>query len=122
MEVNQFLQFDGVNESNLESIIRRMAIIRIQARFFEQQYIDNHFSGPEKYGIFARDPSAQDFMTSKPAVAAGLRLSKLHLAPRSFQSVGLLKADRRLRCERCEFAMGFDSTGAAAHPILLHPT
>ncbi|CAK0905471.1 unnamed protein product [Prorocentrum cordatum] len=75
MEVNQFFTFDNVNEHNLESIVRRIAIIKIQSRFFDKLYVDKIIlTDPSRYGIFARDPDAEDFMISGAAVAAGHKI------------------------------------------------
>ena len=75
MEVNQFFTFDNVNEHNLESIVRRIAIIKIQSRFFDKLYVDKIIlTDPSRYGIFARDPDAKDFMISGAAVAAGHKI------------------------------------------------
>ncbi|CAK0802819.1 unnamed protein product [Prorocentrum cordatum] len=75
MEVNQFFTFDNVNERNLESIVRRIAIIKMQSRFFDKLYVDKIIlADPSRYGIFARDPDAKDFMISGAAVAAGHKI------------------------------------------------
>ena len=74
LEVNQMLVFDNINEANLESIVRRIAIIRVQARFFDKVYLEENFPNAEGYGIFPRDADAKAFMTSEVAVAAGHRI------------------------------------------------
>ena len=75
--MNKLLEFEGITEHNIESICRRFAIIKIQARFFDAKYLAQHFKSPEKYGVFARDPDAKDFLQSGLGRLAG---DRMHLA------------------------------------------
>ena len=74
MELNKLIQFDDVTEQNFESIIRRIVLIKILARFFDKKYLERYNGNHEQFGIFARDPDLKDFMTSGPAQAAGHKI------------------------------------------------
>ncbi len=74
IELNKFLSFDDVTENNFESIMRRFAVIGIQARFFEAETFKALPGDRQKLGIFERDPELEGFIVSGPAVAAGHKL------------------------------------------------
>jgi hypothetical protein len=76
IEMNKLFRFDDIKESNFESILRRCAVIRIQARFFDRGFLDLNFPDKnwEEFGIFARDPDAQDFLVSSVGILAGHKL------------------------------------------------
>ena len=78
MEMNKLLQFDHITEHNFESILRRIAIIKIKAMFFDKAAIEKlrETTGEhslEEAGIFERDTSLLAFMSAGPACAAGHR-------------------------------------------------
>ena len=68
------IEFSDITEANFESILRRVALIKIQARFVDRAMLEAMPEDAAKYGIFPRDPDAKDFLTSGPAVAAGHRM------------------------------------------------
>ena len=74
LEVNKFLVFDDITEQNVESLMRRLAVVKIQARFFDRMYVEQNFGDAAAAGIFARDPDAKEFLMSSVGVAAGHRV------------------------------------------------
>jgi hypothetical protein len=74
IELNKLFTFDQIDDTNFESIVRRCAVIRILAKFFDPMYLKLNFKGHdhEQYGIFAREADAGAFLTSEPGVLAGL--------------------------------------------------
>ncbi|CAK0846846.1 unnamed protein product, partial [Prorocentrum cordatum] len=74
LEVNKFLVFDEITEQNVESLMRRLAVVKIQARFFDRLYVEENFGDAAAAGIFARDPDAKEFLMSSVGVAAGHRV------------------------------------------------
>ena len=73
IECNKLFRFMDIEETNFESILRRCAVIKILAKFFDKAFVDLNFKNftPETYGLFTRDPNAQEFLTSNQAVHAG---------------------------------------------------
>ena len=59
IECNKLFRFDDIAEENIESIIRRCAIVRVQAKFFDKMVLERHCPDHEQYGIFAREPDAK---------------------------------------------------------------
>ena len=74
LELNQMVSFSHVDESNFESILRRFAVIRIQARLVEPGVMHGVEYEPHKVGLFTRDPDLETFYTSDVACAAGLKI------------------------------------------------
>jgi hypothetical protein len=77
LEMNHLMTFRNVTEADFESILRRSLIVRIAARFFDRAYLEKRMKNSEDFGIFARDPTMKEFMTSRPACAAGIRLQQM---------------------------------------------
>ncbi len=44
MEMNRLIQFEDVSEGNFEAIMRRIALIKIQARFFDERVLTTRAS------------------------------------------------------------------------------
>jgi hypothetical protein len=78
IELNKLFKFDSITESNFESIMRRCAVIRIVAKFFDPLFISMNFKdgSGDKFGLFARESDAQDFSTSSPGILAGLQIQQ----------------------------------------------
>ena len=57
--------------------MRRFAVIRIKAKFFDKTYLQDILPNHGDYGIFARDPAAKDFLTSQVGIAAGLNIQHI---------------------------------------------
>ncbi|CAK0846382.1 unnamed protein product [Prorocentrum cordatum] len=74
LEVNKFLVFDDITEQNVESLMRRLAAVKIQARLFDRVHVEKNFGDAAAAGIFARDPDAKEFLMSSVGVAAGHRV------------------------------------------------
>ena len=71
MELNKLIQFSDISEANFESVLRRIALIKIQAQFFEERYLKQQRKDHEKFGVFKRDSDMKKFLTSTVGVAAG---------------------------------------------------
>ena len=67
-------RFDGVTEAGFNAILRRSLLIKIVARFFDAKYLQRCFPNHEEHGIFPRDPTLKEFVTSNTGIAAGIRL------------------------------------------------
>ena len=78
IELNKLFKFDSITGSNFESIMRRCAVIRIVAKFFDPLFISTNFKDGrgDKFGLFARESDAQDFSTSSPGILAGLQIQQ----------------------------------------------
>ena len=74
VELNSMINFDGVQENNFESILRRFAIISLHSRLVEPGTLDGFPFGPPTAGVFERDPDLEAFYVSGPAIAAGLKI------------------------------------------------
>ena len=66
--------FEGVDDKNFNSDLRRALVYRIKARFEDPQVIADAYSDIATDGVFPKDPDLQYFLTSSAAVAAGLQL------------------------------------------------
>ena len=89
IELNKLFKFADIDDSNFESIVRRCAVIKIKARFFDATYLKRYFKtdSHEQYGIFARDPDAGAFMTGDPGVAAGIIIQESFGFANSLQDI-----------------------------------
>ena len=76
IECNKMFQFSDITEDNFESILRRCAVITIAARVVDQAFMDLNCKDVDisDYGVFPRDPDAQELLTSKIGVLAGLQI------------------------------------------------
>ena len=77
IECNKMFKFDDISETNVESIVRRCAVVLIHARFFEKAFLEQHIQNPERYGCFARESDAKQFLTSGPAIVAGWKIQQV---------------------------------------------
>ena len=68
------LQFDEVDARNFNAILRRSLVWRVKARFEDAHVITEAYEDIHRDGIFAKDPDLVDFLTSLPAVSAGLQI------------------------------------------------
>ena len=52
IELNKLFTFDEIDDTNFESILRRCAVIRITAKFFDKLFLEMNFKshGHEQYG------------------------------------------------------------------------
>ena len=74
LECNKLIDFQDITEDNFESILRRFAVVAIQARFFEKAQLAGVELDPDTRGVFCRDPEMDNFYTSGPACAGGLKI------------------------------------------------
>ena len=74
LECNKLIDFQDITEDNFESILRRFAVVQIQARFFEKAQLAGVELDPDTRGVFCRDPELDSFYTSGPACAGGLKI------------------------------------------------
>lgn len=74
LECNKLIEFQDITEDNFESILRRFAVVQIQARFFEKAQLSGVDLDPDTRGVFCRDPELDSFYTSGPACAGGLKI------------------------------------------------
>lgn len=65
---------EGVDEKNFNAIFRRGFLYRMKARFEDPHVLAAAYPDIHKDGVFPKDPDLQAFLTSPPAVAAGLQL------------------------------------------------
>ena len=65
---------DDVDKRNFNAVLRRSLVWRVKARFEDPQILESAYPDIAKDGVFPKDPDLQDFLTSGPAVAAGLQL------------------------------------------------
>ena len=56
VECNKLFRFYEVTERDFESIVRRVAIVVIKARFFDRLYLETHFPRHQEYGVFCLSP------------------------------------------------------------------
>ena len=97
IELNRIFHFEEITEQNIESILRRFAVIKIHAKFYEKQYLDKHLADHEQYGIFAREKDAKAFLTSSQGVVAGLRIHQVFAEENSLQQLD----DKIIKFTRC---------------------
>jgi hypothetical protein len=96
LEMNKLFQFDGIDDSNFESIVRRCAVIIIKARFFDEAYLASKFGDKEaceKAGVFARDPDAMAFLTGEDGVDAGLLIQHLWGSTKTLDDLRLIMSN-----------------------------
>lgn len=74
LEANRMLQFEDVDVRNFNAILRRSLVWRVKARFEDAHIIESAHEDIHMDGIFAKDPDLVEFLTSPPAVAAGLQI------------------------------------------------
>ena len=74
MELNKLITFEGVTELAFHAIFRRSLLIKIKSRFLDADYVRDHVPDAAKYGLFPRQPDLKQFLSSEPAVAAGLKM------------------------------------------------
>ena len=74
LESNKLIEFHDITEDNFESILRRFAVVQIQARFYEEAQVDGIEIDADTRGVFSRDSELDAFYVSGPAVAAGLKM------------------------------------------------
>jgi len=75
MEMNKLIQFDDVSAENFESIMRRVALVKIQARFCDKRVLGNGADACASVGIFERDPDLQEFVVSTQAQVREIQIS-----------------------------------------------
>ncbi len=78
-------QFDEVNKHNFNAIMRRCLVWRVKARFEDPHVIEAAYTDIHRDGVFRKDPDLANFLTSPPAVAAGLQLQHAFEAEHSKQ-------------------------------------
>ena len=74
LEANRMFAFQDVEQKNFNSIMRRSLVWRCKARFEDPHVIEAAYPDIHKDGVFKKDPDLEAFLTSGPAVAAGLQL------------------------------------------------
>ena len=84
-EMNLLPSFQGVDELVFNSVMRRALLIQFSSRFVDSS-VHRQIPDAHKKGIFVKDPSAKDFVRSRPAVCAGWKLLHNHLASHSIQT------------------------------------
>ena len=84
-EMNQTPRFRAATEANFNSVERRSLVVELRGQFVTEGEIQAAFpqGGNEAEGIFVKDPTLKDFLTSSGAVAAFLRLLEGFLKTRS---------------------------------------
>lgn len=65
---------DDVDKSSFNAVLRRSLDWRVKARVEDPQVLESASADIEKDGVFLKDPDLQAFLTSGPAVAAGLQM------------------------------------------------
>ena len=65
---------DDVDKRNFNAVLRRSLVWRVKARFEDPQVLESAYADIAKDGVFPKDPDLQAFLTSGPAVAAGLQM------------------------------------------------
>ncbi len=70
------VEVHNIREREFESIMRRIAVTRIMARFADARVLEKHGNpeGCPRAGIFRREPDLYDFMTSDPAILAAQKI------------------------------------------------
>ena len=66
--------FDDVDARNFNAILRRSFVWRVKARFEDPHVIAEAYEDIHKDGVFPKDPDLAVFLTSPPAVGAGLQI------------------------------------------------
>lgn len=74
LEANSMFHFEDVNKHNFNAIMRRCLVWRVKARFEDPHVIEAAYKDIHRDGVFRKDPDLANFLTSPPAVAAGLQL------------------------------------------------
>lgn len=76
IELNKLFRFEDIDGTNFESIVRRCAVIRILAKFFDSLYLQHNYKAldHEQYGCFAREADAGVFVSSPPGALARLAI------------------------------------------------
>ena len=64
VELNKMFRFFEITEDNVESIVRRFAVIKIAAKFYEKAFLTSVLPNHEEFGIFARESDAKAFLMS----------------------------------------------------------
>ena len=72
IELNSVMEFEGCTEQNFESILRRFAIIKIEAKFVDRGVSNLRQEDIESAGVYERDPDLEEFYQSPVTAAAGL--------------------------------------------------
>ena len=70
---NMLPSFQAVTEMNFNSVLRRSWVMQMRATFVERRVYDT-IVDPDSKGFFLKDPTAKDFVVSKPASAAGWKI------------------------------------------------
>ena len=65
---------DDVDKRNFNAVLRRSLVWRVKARFEDPQVLESAYADIDKDGVFPKDLDLQAFLTSGPAVAAGLQM------------------------------------------------
>lgn len=74
LEANRMFHFDDVDARNFNAILRRSFVWRVKARFEDPHVIAEAYEDIHKDGVFPKDPDLAVFLTSPPAVGAGLQI------------------------------------------------
>ena len=74
LEANRMFHFDDVDARNFNAILRRSFDWRVKARFEDPHVIAEAYEDIHKDGVFPKDPDLAVFLTSPPAVGAGLQI------------------------------------------------
>lgn len=85
LEANSMFHFEDVNKHNFNAIMRRCLVWRVKARFEDPHVIEAAYKDIHRDGVFRKDPDLANFLTSPPAVAAGLQLQHAFEAEHSKQ-------------------------------------
>jgi hypothetical protein len=77
MELNKHLRIGGITETNFNSIFRRALVVEMRSAFVDAEWHDSHVQSSYSRGVFPRQNDLAAFMTSPPAIAAGLVMQHL---------------------------------------------
>lgn len=77
LAANRSFTLDDVDKSNFNAVLCRSLDWRVKARVEDPQVLESASADIEKDGVFLKDPDLQAFLTSGPAVAAGLQMQHL---------------------------------------------
>lgn len=72
--MNKLIAFDDVTSENFESLLRRLALVKIRALFYDAGVLEEFGGEKPDFGVFRRDPHLADFLTSGPAAAAAHKI------------------------------------------------
>jgi hypothetical protein len=113
LELNKMIRFNGVTEANFNSILRRSFVWKPKARFFDGTYLSKHYPDCELDGVFPKRPDLKQFLSSGPAVAAGLKIQhgfELKHSPENcrqlIEDYAALGGDDGLTEDKMRFACG----------------